>query len=1263
MKSVRFLFLGLLAICGSALAANALEEAPAEDSPRYEIVPWTNGWHAAKADAEARGGHLATITSGEEWRGVTRTFSPEELTGCWLGASDEETEDTWKWVTGEPMGYVRWAGVEPNNDRGNPEGQENYLVVDDRWGIIHWNDVYEQCSEATKYLLEREGENLLPRIPRKCGTAFLPSAAPIDPGKNGLAVSFYDTGNQELPYPAWMASHGSMLEWFAAMTPTLSTNTAYVGEHFDFGCNDPNLEGVHGPCRFPGKYALRGTDAFAALFRGNIDIPEAGTYRFEALGDNGSVLYIDGQPVFGAVGNVNFYSGKRGGTKVLSAGVHEFALAFFEQDQYQGLKLYWQPPSATKPVLLPQSVLSRPQDVPASVAAPAGLGEGLVAYWPCDGDAKDASGNGNDGVLHGAVAAADRNGKAGGALYFDGIDDSVVVPGTPSLDITNAITIAVWAKLDSARSILSVCDKNGESWRLQLYSWNPAELGNDQTAIHFAGSLPAGKWVHVAATFDGSVAKVYLNGTEAGHAARSAPFPSSASDVHIGSDPFLQKEYFAGSLDDLAVWNRALSAEEVAKLCLDATPPPRVRTVCSNLPPIRVSAPVVAPAGLHEGLVAYWPCDGNAKDASGNGNNGVLHGAIPTPDRNGKSDGALWFDGRSTVRVADSASLRDVTNAFTVAAWVKYDKPCTIVDSWVTTLSKGTEGRQFGLNFNLTAPAANNTEIGLFQHAAFRAFPEKGVWTHVAATFDANGRSTAYVNGKAVGTWSSPRLLSVNREELVIGADPHGDAEYLFGALDDVAVWNRALSAEEVAKLAASAEEAAPVNPPRYEIVPWRKGWQAAKADAEARGGHLATVTSAEEWETIRKLFPLRDLLGCWLGASDAEEEGIWQWVTGEPWGFTRWAPDQPDAMREGQDFLWLHVNFAGHWDDIEGNDPGATKYLLEREGPPISVSGLRQPFRLSPQVLRFEAAGGTNEVEVAAEGAWAAAERVPWISLKHAHGNGPGRLAVKVAANGSPAKRSAKVRVRTTWDGEWRDIAVEQRGMEQVATPRVRPRGGGTFAGPKQRVVLSCATEGAAIRYTLDGCDPDGTSPLYAGSFNLSATATVKARAFKDGMLPSGPAEASFRRRTSLAEALGMPEGTVSTDRFTGWRVDEGAGREGGSAAKSGAIGPEGRSRMEVRIEGAGTVAFWWKASCEDDPDGTGWDRVAFSVDGLEKAALDGESGWQRVEAEVKGEGVHILAWEYAKDWIDEKVIADAAWVEGVSWRAATKRQVRSKE
>src|SRR5438552_15593068 len=69
---------------------------------QYTLVKGSLSWHEAKADAEARGGHLATITSETEWNGVKALFG-DELLGAFRGASDEEQEGTWKWVTGEPF--------------------------------------------------------------------------------------------------------------------------------------------------------------------------------------------------------------------------------------------------------------------------------------------------------------------------------------------------------------------------------------------------------------------------------------------------------------------------------------------------------------------------------------------------------------------------------------------------------------------------------------------------------------------------------------------------------------------------------------------------------------------------------------------------------------------------------------------------------------------------------------------------------------------------------------------------------------------------------------------------------------------------------------------------------------------------------------------------------------------------------------------------------------------------------------------------------
>ncbi|MBP5787776.1 MAG: SUMF1/EgtB/PvdO family nonheme iron enzyme, partial [Kiritimatiellae bacterium] len=112
----------------------------------------------------------------------------------------------------------------------------------------------------------------------------------------------------------------------------------------------------------------------------------------------------------------------------------------------------------------------------------------------------------------------------------------------------------------------------------------------------------------------------------------------------------------------------------------------------------------------------------------------------------------------------------------------------------------------------------------------------------------------------------------------------------------------------------------------RYEVVEFEGTWEEARADAEARGGHLATITSEAEWVAISNLFGAK-LDGCWLGGSDEEEEGVWTWVTGEPWAYTRWDSGQPDNKFSTQDYLAIQNNL--NWDDGVMDLVGQ-KYLFE---------------------------------------------------------------------------------------------------------------------------------------------------------------------------------------------------------------------------------------------------------------------------------------------------------------------------------------------
>jgi hypothetical protein len=101
----------------------------------YEIVGTPARWHDAVAYCEQVGGHLVTINSPEE-----NQFVFELAPNTWLGATDEEVEGTWRWVTNEPFDYVNWAPNEPSNWSPSDELPEHYLTF---WGgeYPEWNDV------------------------------------------------------------------------------------------------------------------------------------------------------------------------------------------------------------------------------------------------------------------------------------------------------------------------------------------------------------------------------------------------------------------------------------------------------------------------------------------------------------------------------------------------------------------------------------------------------------------------------------------------------------------------------------------------------------------------------------------------------------------------------------------------------------------------------------------------------------------------------------------------------------------------------------------------------------------------------------------------------------------------------------------------------------------------------------------------------------------------------------------------------------------
>jgi hypothetical protein len=206
---------------------------------------------------------------------------------------------------------------------------------------------------------------------------------------------------------------------------------------------------------------------------------------------------------------------------------------------------------------------------------------GLVAYYPMSGNANDGSGNGNHGTVHGAVLTLDRFENENSAYYFNGQGSFIEIPNAPMLNPSN-LTISAWVMLDTTSKPMDIVSKDGEGYdRQYLLNFGSDDTGHFRVHIGRAdGTLywhkstispSVGHWYHLVQTWDGNSLKLYVNGE---HDNPRFPRPSSGG-VTVSSQPVrigggAPKRYspywFAGTIDDVCIYNRVLSESEIQAL-------------------------------------------------------------------------------------------------------------------------------------------------------------------------------------------------------------------------------------------------------------------------------------------------------------------------------------------------------------------------------------------------------------------------------------------------------------------------------------------------------------------------------------------------------------------------------------------------------------------------------------------------------------------------------------------------------------------------
>jgi hypothetical protein len=213
---------------------------------------------------------------------------------------------------------------------------------------------------------------------------------------------------------------------------------------------------------------------------------------------------------------------------------------------------------------LSEAAISRDMTIPVD--------NGLVAAYSFDEGTGtvlgDASGHGNHGTIDGATWT--NEGRFGGALAFDGVDDAVAVSDASTLDLTTSFTLEAWVyptALSGWRTVVLKEVDQGLAYSLYANDNVPRPAGYakvagvDQAAVG-AASLALNTWTHLAATYDDRVLRLFVNGLEVGNLPLTGAAAVSDRPLRIGGNN-IWGEYFEGSIDEVRIYNRPLSAQEI----------------------------------------------------------------------------------------------------------------------------------------------------------------------------------------------------------------------------------------------------------------------------------------------------------------------------------------------------------------------------------------------------------------------------------------------------------------------------------------------------------------------------------------------------------------------------------------------------------------------------------------------------------------------------------------------------------------------------
>jgi len=424
----------------------------------------------------------------------------------------------------------------------------------------------------------------------------------------------------------------------------------------------------------------------------------------------------------------------------------------------------------------------------------ADLNDGLIAYYPFNGDWDDHSGHPAANLTnYGATLVSGIVGQAAnldGSTYLAAEDSALFHFGT------NDLTIAVWIKAPLGSGVRTFIGKeqtwgDAPSFQFRLLESGVVEffvvdnghlVPNTRLTVRSPGRLDDNQFHHLVGVRTAVGYALYIDGQLAATVSEPAHNSDNPVRLLIGGQyetaPGSATDLFTGLIDEVRLYNRALSAVEVGQ--------------------------------LWGGLAAYYPFNGNANDASGNSNNPVaITGVTYTTDRFGITNTAALFDGNGDINYGTNALPQTGQGSFSVSFWIL----AGVQDGYVIGNKNGgfDPGPYWAIQCEDTAQDGLGVRLDLSDgtHYTPSIVPNVttgggvfGDWHHVCMVVDRlQQKATAYLDGAKQGSFDISQFGSVhNASALRMGW--RGDWFKLNARLDEVFIFNRVLSGAEIIELA-----------------------------------------------------------------------------------------------------------------------------------------------------------------------------------------------------------------------------------------------------------------------------------------------------------------------------------------------------------------------------------------------------------------------------------------------------------------------------